>query len=183
MGQVNADGGVSPRLDRPADKCHARLVRSAAAFFHIALEAAADNVFPRRAAAKYPWYDVVQRQIGRFMPSAAILAFVLVAGVDVPAVEFHLRPRQAVVNEQPDYPRHSNIEVHGAYPIVGIRLEGSGGMAHIKPAVKVVVGVPAVLKADDLGKLSGQQGKSPTHRNDSKRHIVPVEDKNTMLQY
>ena len=87
---------------------------------------------------------------------AAILAFVLVAGEDVPAVEFDVGPRQAVVKEQPDNSRYGDMEIHGRDPIVPIRLEIPTELADLAPALEIIVGIPTLLKRDHLGQIAEQ---------------------------
>jgi len=77
---------------------------------------------------------------------AAILAVIFVAGEDVPAIEFDLVSGQPVVKEQPDDSRHGDMEIHGRYPIVPIRLEITPELANIAPALEIVVGISTLFE-------------------------------------
>jgi hypothetical protein len=180
--EVQADGGVAARLDGLIDKRHRGLLGRSSAFPDVALEAAADDILPRRFSAHYPWNDVVEGKLGRLVLCAAILAFALVAGIDVAAIEFYVGPGEAIVDEQPDYTGNGNVEVDGADPIVGFGLEGAGSLADLYPTVEIVVGVAAVLEADDLGEFAGKERKRAPHGNDTEGHIVLVEDKYAALK-
>src|SRR5258706_1260486 len=60
-------------LDRLGDQVHVRLIRRAAAFLDVALQAAADDVFPGASAALALGLDVVERQLGRRKLLPAVL--------------------------------------------------------------------------------------------------------------
>ena len=71
---------------------------------------------------------------------------VIVAGEDVPAVEFDLVSGQTVVEEQPDDARHGDVEMYGRDPIVSIRLEITPELAHLAPALEIVVGISTLFE-------------------------------------
>jgi len=71
---------------------------------------------------------------------------VFVAAEDVPAVEFDLVSRQTVVKEQSDDSRHGDMEIHSRYPIVSIRLEITPELAHLAPAIEIVIGISPLLE-------------------------------------
>ena len=102
---------------------HMRLQRGAAAFFYVALDAAADDVFPRAFAALGFGHDVVERQFRRRHFFAAVLASAAVARVNISAIEFHILPRKFIVAEQANDSRHGDLETHGVNPLVTIGLE------------------------------------------------------------
>ncbi len=58
---------------------------------------------------------------------------------EVSSVEFDLVSREAVVKEQSNDSRHSDVEVDGRDPVVTIRLEGAFEFAYVAPAFEVVV--------------------------------------------
>ena len=105
---------------------------------------------------------------------AAILTFVLIAGEDVPAVEFDVGPRQAVVKEQPDNARHGDVKVDGRDPVVPIRLEIPTELADLAPALEIIVGIPTLLERDHLGQIAEQQRKRPLGAHDANGHIMLV---------
>jgi hypothetical protein len=125
---------------------------------------------------------VVERQFAGRETPAAILAVVFVAGEDVPSVEFDLVPGQPVVKKQPDYSRHGNIKIHGRDPIVPVRLESPPELAHLAPAMEIVVGISTLLERDDLGKVAKQQGKRTPGADYANRHIMLVEYKDVTVQ-
>ena len=71
---------------------------------------------------------------------------VIVAGEDVPAVEFDLVSGQTVVEEQPDDSRHGDMKIHSRDPIVSIRLEITPELAHLAPTLEIVVGISTLLE-------------------------------------
>src|SRR5436305_2042984 len=76
-------------LLRLADQRHMGLLRRAAAFLDVALDAGANDVLPRRMAALAARDDVVQAQFRGRELLAAELALIVVAGENVAAVELH----------------------------------------------------------------------------------------------
>src|SRR5262245_23304739 len=87
------------RFLRLADQAHVRLLRRATALADIAIHTRAHDILPRRHAALAAWRDVVEAQLARRMLPPAVLALVVVAGEDVPAVELHRLLRHLVVVE------------------------------------------------------------------------------------
>src|SRR5580765_5043359 len=59
---------------RFANEMHSRLLRRAIGLERVALDAGADNVFPRRRSAAITWNDVIQIQIVAVESLPAILA-------------------------------------------------------------------------------------------------------------
>lgn len=68
-------------------------------FLRIALDAGANNVFPRSRATAVARNDVVQIQIFALENNAAVLAGVFIALENVVPGEFHFFLRHAVVHE------------------------------------------------------------------------------------
>ena len=110
------------------------------------------------------------------------MANVLVAGEDVAAVELYLVSRQAVVEQQPDYARHRDMEIYRRDPVVPVRLEIAPELADLAPAIEIVIGISALLERNDLGEISEQQGEGPSDADYVDRHIMPVEHKNVTVQ-
>src|SRR4029079_2573024 len=92
--QPHVDYGASLGLDGLGDQMHARLFGGAAALADVALDAAADDVVPAALAALALGDDVIQRQLGRGVFLAAVLATAGVARIDVAAVELDVLPRK-----------------------------------------------------------------------------------------
>src|SRR4051812_14507742 len=123
VGEADVDDGAALGLDRLGDQVHVGLLGGATALFHVALDAAADDVLPRAAAALALGRDVVERELGGGELLAAVLAAAGVAGVDVAAVELHVLPRELFVPEQADDARHGDLEANRVDPVELIRLE------------------------------------------------------------
>src|SRR5205807_5727707 len=87
VGQLQVQQRAAPRLLRLADQGHAGLARGAAALADVAGHAGADDVLPGGLAALAARDHVVQAQLAGRELLAAVLALVVVAGEDVPAVE------------------------------------------------------------------------------------------------
>src|SRR5688572_10651310 len=68
VGQADVDHRAALGLVRLAHEVHVRLLGRAAAFLDVALDAAADDVVPRAAAALRARDHVVQRELGRREP-------------------------------------------------------------------------------------------------------------------
>ena len=90
VGEADVDDRAALGLDRLGDQVHVGLLGGPAALLHVALDAAAHDVFPTALAALALGLDVVKRQFSGGHPLAAILAAVAVTGVDVPPEAFDL---------------------------------------------------------------------------------------------
>jgi hypothetical protein len=97
MTQVNMDKWIAFWLDRLSDKSHPRSSWSPAAFFHVAICAGTNHIFPNWFAPYTSWDNVVKRQLAGRILLAAILTPVPVASEDISAVELYLVPWQTVV--------------------------------------------------------------------------------------
>jgi len=157
LAEVDVDHRIVSGLDGFLDKRQSGLFRHSASLFDVAVGAGADDIFPVRFAAHTAGDDVVEREFAGREATATILAAIFVAGEDVSAVEFHIVLRQAVVKQQPNNPRHGDIEVDGGNPVVAIRLELPAELAHLAPALEIIIGVSAFLERDHLGKLAKQK--------------------------
>lgn len=118
---------------------HVGLLGCSPALFDVALGARAHNICPGRRSAHAPRDDVVQGKLARREAFAAILATVLVACEDVSPIELNFRPRQPVVEEQPNDPRHCDMKIHRRYPIVPVRLELPTKLTYLAPTLKIVI--------------------------------------------
>lgn len=107
---------------------------------------------------------------------------VFVAGEDVPAVEFDLASRKVVVEKQPDYPRYGDIKIDCRNPIVSVRLEITPELAHLTPALEIIIRVSTLLERDDLSEVAKQQGKRPLGADNAYRHIILVKNKDATIK-
>src|SRR5262249_17917498 len=128
-----------------ADQPHASLSGRATPLADVAFEASADDILPVRQAAAAPRQNVVEAQLGRRGPLAAILTAIAVPREDVAAVEFHFLARQAVVSEYADDARDLNLEVDGANIFIVRTLEERAGLGDLAPALEVERHVSVVI--------------------------------------
>jgi len=142
---MDVDKRIVPGLDGLADKCQACLLWHSAAFFDVAVGARADHIFPYGFSAHSSGDDVVQRQLAGRIALAAILTPILVASKDIATIELHVGRRQAVIEQQPDNSRYGYIKINRGYPVVSVRLKTASELAHFAPALKVIVGILALL--------------------------------------
>src|SRR5262249_732838 len=141
------------------------LLRSPTALPHVARDAGADDVLPGRSAPLAPRHDVVERQLARGELLAAELALVVVTREDVPPVDLHRLLGQPVVVDQADDWRHLDLAVHGSYPVVILLPEVARPVVtDLTPGLEVVGRESAVLHADDLGQVLGEQAEGPPDR-------------------
>ena len=115
-----------------ADEMQARFLRRVIRLLRIALDARADNIFPRRRAAAIARDDVVQIQIFAFENYATVLARVFIALKNIMPRELHFLLRHAVVHEQQDNARHPDAKRNGMDRFVVRRALGK-----ITPLVKI----------------------------------------------
>src|SRR5205823_4971926 len=149
----------------------------------VARHAGADDVVPGAYAALAARHDVVQAQLRGRIALAAVLALVVVAREDVAAVELHRLLRQLVVVEQADDPRHLDLAVDGADPVIFLLAEVAGPvLAQLAPRAEVVGRELPVFQADHLGQFLAQQAERPPHGNDVHRHEHLVQDQYARLQ-
>lgn len=93
-----------------ANQVQAGFLRRAVGFCGIALNARANNVFPRRRAATVAGNDVVEIQIFAVKMMAAILTHIFVALKNIVAREFDFFLGQPVVNHQQNNPWNADAE-------------------------------------------------------------------------
>ena len=130
---------IAPRFDGFGDEFHMGLFRGPTALLDITLCARTYHILPRRAAPHTPWYHVIKRQLRRWMLFAAILAQIAVASINIPAIELDRRPRQTIIEQQPDDSWHCNIEIHCRYPIVVIGFKIAFELTQLAPTLEVVI--------------------------------------------
>ncbi len=182
IAEVDVDERVVPGFDWFFYQLHAGMVWTLAALLYVAGRTGTDDVLPCGLAAHASRDDVVQRQLtGREM-LAAVLAPVLVAGENVTAVEFDLGSRQAVVKQQPDNPGHRHIKINRPDPFVPVRLKIASELAHLAPAMEIVIRISALLQRDHFGKIPEQQRKRPLDPYYPYSHVMLVQYKNITVQ-
>jgi len=182
MAEVDVDERIMAGFDRLLYQLHAGIVGTLAALLYITGSTGTDNILPCGLAAHTSRDDVVQRQLtGREM-LAAILAFVLITRENVTAVELDLGSRQAVVKEQPDNPRHGHVEIDRRDPVMPVRLKITPELAHLTPALEIVIRIFAFLERYHLGEVSKQQRKRPLDPYDPDSHVMLVQHKNITAQ-
>jgi len=99
-------------LFRLADQSYSRFFGRAAPFPMVALEATCDDVAPGFAPSLYNRDDVVEGQILRGTPGAAVLADVQVAGIDIGPAELDVLksfPHPDIFQES-EHARHPDTE-------------------------------------------------------------------------
>lgn len=99
---MHAEEGAPARGERFALRVHVRFVREFVALARVAAEAGGDDVVPRGASALVAGQDVVQIELRFRQDFRAVLAGELVPEKYIPAGEFHLQPRQPVINREDD---------------------------------------------------------------------------------
>ena len=180
VSEADIDHRAALGLDGFGDQVHVGLLGGAAAFLDVALDAAADNVFPAAAAALAARDDVVERELSGAHALAAILAAIGVARVDVAAVKFDVLAGKLVVAEQADDARDGDLEADGVDPVVLIRLKLGLELADFAPALEVEI-LPFTLAGgvgfdvDDLSHLAAEHGEGPADVDDSNGLIEAVE--------
>ena len=78
---------VASRFSRGLIQLHTRLLRRAAPFADVALQAGAHNVFPARRPPLAARNDMIQAEVIHAELLAAVLAAILVPQKNVPAIE------------------------------------------------------------------------------------------------
>ncbi len=87
------------RFLRLADQCQVGLPWCSAALSDITVHTGTDDIIPGGTTSLAPGNDVVEAQFTGRKLLAAILALVVIAGEDIPPVEFHGLLRQLIVPE------------------------------------------------------------------------------------
>jgi len=182
LAQVNVDERIVLWLEGLSDKRQAGPLRRSAAFFDITAGAGTNDILPNRFSAHRPGNHMVQRQLAGRILSAAILAPVLVAGKDIAAIELHIAGRQPVIKQQPNDPRHRDIEIYRGYPIVPIRLEMTAESANLAPTRKIIIGILTLLQRDDFRQVTKQQGKGTPGPYDADSHVMLVEHQDITIE-
>ena len=118
---------------------------------------------------------MVETELGRVEPLAAILAGVGITCENISPVKFHLASRQPVIKQQANNSRHGDVEIDGSHPVVSVRLELSFEPAHVAPRLEVIICVAVVLTGDYFGQVSQKKRKSTFDGYYAYRHIMLVE--------
>ena len=139
LAEMDANKGIVSWPDRLVDEHYTCLFWSSASLFDIAFCACTDNILPNGLAAHTSRNNMVERQFAGWLALATILTSVFIACENISSIKFHLISRQTVVKQQADNPRHRNIKIDGRYPVVTIRLKSTLELAHLAPALKIIV--------------------------------------------
>ncbi len=154
---------------------HAGLVGEAVPLPHVALQAGADDVLPRRDAAPGKRDDVIERERRRREALSAVLTARAVTRIDVVAGELHVVPGRAVTGEELD--DAGDLEDRTGRPddveVLGLDRD----IAPLLPPVRREVGqdgshVPLVEKGEPASRVrEGEGGKRPVqHENRRVEH-------------
>lgn len=119
LAEADGDDGVTVGLFWFLDEVHASLFGRTTTFAAVAWNTAADEVFPTVAATESTGDDVVECEFAGDELLAAVLAHVAIACVDVASVEFDVLFGQAVVSEEADDARDSDVHADGFDPVGG----------------------------------------------------------------
>jgi len=161
-----------------ADQMQPGLLRRAVGLLRVALDAGADNVFPRRRATAVPWQNVIQIQILAVESAPAVLAGVFVALENVVARELDFLLGQPVVDQQQDDTRHTDPERNGMNGFLAWR-----GLGKVPPFLKVERAERTVTVAQHgLGVTLEQQGQGAPGGADVDRLPQPVQHKHMLVQ-
>ena len=183
--QLDRQNRALPGTFRFLHQLHSRLFRSSGSFLAVALEATADDIFPRRFASLAAGNHVVKTEMPEGQLHAAVLTRMVVAGEQVSAVETEGQLGDFVVAVQSDYPWNQNCKIDTADPLMVqllLHFVGQGEFTDFQPAFKIVVRVVAVLDVDHLGKFPVKDDQCPAHRHDVNSHIKAVENKDTAIE-
>lgn len=111
------------RFDWFGDELHGGFAGQAASFLNVADCAATDNIVPGGLPTAAAGNDVIEAKLAGGETLAAVLAAVVIAGVDVSAIELDLQAWQAVVEEQANDAGDGDRQADSVDPIVAIGLE------------------------------------------------------------
>ena len=169
--------GIVCGLERHLHQLHASFVWGSSPFSDIAVEAAADDVFPSGRAAAAFWHDVVQAQLMHAQSASTVLTTVLVPQEDIPAIEFHRVSGQAIVAQQPHDARDLDLEVDGADPIAikGHVPQLATEKASFQPVVEVIRLENTTFHRDDFGRPFVQEAERAGHGEYVDRHVVAIQ--------
>ena len=145
---------------RFANQVHAGFLRRAIGLERIALDAGANDIFPRRRPAPIAGDNVIQIQVVAVESFPAVLAHVFVPLENIVPCEFDLFLRQMVIDHQQNNAWHSNPERNRSD---GLRVRLLLGK--IVPLVEIVSLERAVVPIkDNLSLALKQQRKGPSSR-------------------
>ncbi len=180
--QFDGQNRISRRLGRLTNKLHSRFLRGATAFAHIAGQAGANHVVPRRLAPATPRQHVIDTQLACRKMTAAILANMTVAGKHVPPAQMHLLARNPIVPQQPNDPRGLNLEGYRANPVIVSAPRRAAALAPVEPGIEGELGELAVFAVDNLRQSATEQAKRPPHIDHAHGDVAPIQDQNTRFQ-
>ncbi len=124
---------------------------------------------------------MVKAQVGGAEFPAAVLAEISIACVDVSSVEGHGLSGKAIVGQDANDSRNSNLETDGTNPFMVSGAKVLSKAAQFGPIFEVVGGVPTVFGVNNLRHgvvvlvLLEEKRKCPSGRDHSHRRVVCVE--------
>jgi hypothetical protein len=121
---------------------------------------------------------VIEAQLARREPLAAILAVISVAGKNVATIEPHTLLRHAVVMQQSQDTRNLNFEVDASHPILVRFLVLRVKLANLAPRFKVVIRPLVALDMNYFGQPAEKKNECPAHVDHVDRYVLTVEQQN-----
>ena len=112
----------------------------------------------------------------------AVLAKVSVAGQYVAAIQVQALLRQAVVSQQPNHPRHLDLEVHGANPVLVRQPAPRAHGAPLAPRVEGVGGERPLVVVNHFRQFAAEQRKGAADADDVDRHVEAIQRQDAGLQ-
>lgn len=186
--EPHSDDGIAPRLDGGADQVDARLLGRSAALSYVTFMTRADDVFPCGGPGLGSWDDVVEAEFGRREPLPAVLARAVVAREEVASVELDFLLGQLGERQNPNDAGDDKVEADRTNPIVLAGFERPLEGAQLRPVVKIIGGVPAVLDVHDFGDgpvrivSLEKQRERPAHTDHAQGAVVRVKQQHVAIK-
>src|SRR6266702_6593897 len=148
-----------------ADQVQARYLRRAIGLARIAIDARADDVFPRGRPAPVARDHVIQIEVFAIVFLAAVLAGVAVALEDVVAGELHFLLGHAVKEHEQDYARNADAKGDGADALrMGVLAGEVMPLVEIEGLERAVAAAPDHLRPAVEQKRERPSGRADVHR-------------------
>jgi len=128
-------------------------MRGTAALFDVTLQAGTHQVIPVRLAAHVPGDDMIEAQFRSRQFAAAVLAAIMVTGVNIAAIQSYFPPGQPIIEQQANDPWYGDAEPNSVQPIVTVRFEALFQLGDFQPTGKIIIGILTFVVIDDLGQV------------------------------